>query len=96
LLVFSITDAGSFKEVIYWYDELRKHNRACHCVLIGNKSDLERERAVTREMATQLAKNRLEGCPYYETSCKDGAGVIEAFLNAADMGARQMNTPGAY
>jgi GTPase SAR1 family protein len=91
-----VTDSGSFKEVPFWYEELRKHNRSCRVILVGNKSDLESERQVSYERAVQFTKDRLESCMYIETSCRDGSGVIEAFLQAAEIGSKQVNTPGGF
>ena len=45
-------------------------------VLIGNKSDLESERIVSKEEGEELAK--LLKCKYYETSAKTGQNINQA------------------
>ena len=46
-------------------------------VLVGNKCDLEKERAVTREDGERLAV--MWGCSLYETSAKTGHNIKEVF-----------------
>ena len=54
-----------------WLDDMRQNNKMnIGKVLIGNKSDLESERIVSKEEGEQLAK--LLECKYYETSAKTG------------------------
>ena len=51
-------------------------------VLIGNKSDQEDRRAVTRRPAESWCG---EAIPYFETSARDGEMVDEAFAKAAKL-----------
>lgn len=44
---------------------------------MGNKSDLESQRQVTRERAEAVATEL--GAPWFETSAKEGINVNEAF-----------------
>jgi GTPase SAR1 family protein len=46
-------------------------------VLVGNKKDLESQRTIPYEQASELA-NRL-GIPYIETSAKTSQGIADAF-----------------
>ena len=47
-------------------------------IIIGNKSDLESKRLVSKEEAANLAKNY--NCQHFETSAKNDSGVETAFL----------------
>ncbi|XP_030380994.1 ras-related protein Rab-21 [Scaptodrosophila lebanonensis] len=78
LLVYDITDHDSFLKVKSWVREL-KQMRGSEIVLIivGNKTDLEEQRAVVYDTATQYA--RTVGAQYMETSAKDNEGVSEVF-----------------
>lgn len=44
-------------------------------VLVGNKTDLDKERVVTREVGHELANKW--GCSFLETSAKDRNSVTE-------------------
>jgi Ras-related protein Rab-2A len=50
-------------------------------MLIGNKTDLESKRAVTREEGEQFGTDH--GLVFMETSAKTSANVEEAFINTA-------------
>lgn len=50
-------------------------------VLVGNKCDLEAERKVTIEEATNLAAN--EGIKYFEVSAKNNSNIKKIFTFAA-------------
>ena len=50
-------------------------------MLIGNKTDLESKRAVTREEGEQFANDH--GLVFMETSAKTSANVEEAFIGTA-------------
>ena len=52
-------------------------------VLVGNKSDLEQERVVTREQGEQLAGQL--GLPFFETSARLGWNVPEVFDKLVDL-----------
>lgn len=82
LLVFSITNMNSFYEL----DELReqiiriKEDDDIPLVVVGNKSDMEEDRAVPRAKAFQLAQSWGQK-PYFETSARRRTNVDEVFLN---------------
>lgn len=79
LLVFDLTNRKSFEHVREWHREVIEHILPHHMVyiLIGHKSDLVRERRVTRDEAEQLAAEL--GVRYVETSAKCNSNVQRAF-----------------
>ena len=77
ILVFDITERNTFELMDSWLDNMRQNNRMnIGKVLIGNKSDLESERIVSKKEGEQLAK--LLECKYYETSAKTGQNINQA------------------
>lgn len=81
LLVFSITSQSSFSELAELREQISRIKDDDHVpmVLIGNKSDLEEDRAVSRPRA--FAISREWGVPYFETSARRRANVDEAFVD---------------
>lgn len=84
LLVFDITNRDSFRSLEEWYDEVMKiadpHKPVF--VLVGNKTDQDKQRQVTREEGEWFARNH--GMDYTETSAKSGKNVEEAFHTLAE------------
>jgi len=80
LLVYDITKHVSFENTERWLKELRDHaDPKIVVMLVGNKSDLEDERAVqTEEARTFCEQNSLS---FIETSAKAGTNVEDAFKN---------------
>lgn len=50
-------------------------------VIVGNKADLESQRAVTKEEGEELAKKL--GVPFFETSAHTGQNTDDVFLTIA-------------
>eukprot|EP01129_Flabellula_baltica_P001200 TRINITY_DN110_c0_g2_i2.p1 TRINITY_DN110_c0_g2~~TRINITY_DN110_c0_g2_i2.p1 ORF type:complete len:209 (-),score=44.31 TRINITY_DN110_c0_g2_i2:44-670(-) len=76
LVVFSVQDRGSFEKCNHWFEELSQYSeRDTFKLLIGNKSDLERE--VSQEEAMKYAEDN--GVLYMETSALDNSNVTESF-----------------
>jgi Ras-related protein Rap-1B len=80
LLVFSITSLSSLYELHALRDQILriKGSTSVPIVLVGNKSDLEEDRAVTRARAFQVSQT-WGRVPYYETSARRRANVDEVF-----------------
>jgi len=80
LLVFSITSMTSLHELAELRDQIIriKDDMRVPIVLVGNKSDLEEDRAVSRARAFAVSQS-WGGCPYYETSARRRANVDEVF-----------------
>jgi Ras-related protein Rap-1B len=80
LLVFSITSLSSLTELHALRDQILRIKDASSVpiVLVGNKSDLEDDRAVSRSRAFAVSQS-WGRVPYYETSAKRRANVDEVF-----------------
>lgn len=79
LLVYSVTERESFNELSTFYQQILrvKDTDEVPILLVGNKSDLTGERAVSFEEGEKLAK-RFQ-CEFLETSAKQGINVDKAF-----------------
>jgi len=82
LLVFSITSLSSLNELAELRDQIIriKDDENVPIVIVGNKSDLEEDRAVSRARAFQVSQH-WGSAPYYETSARRRANVDEAFAD---------------
>ena len=82
LLVFSITSASSLRELIELREDIIriKDDPYVPIILVGNKADLEEDRAVSRSRAFQLSQS-WGNAPYYESSARNRANVDQVFLN---------------
>jgi GTPase SAR1 family protein len=77
LIVYSIVDRNSFDAVKDWLEELKRQTDCRFIMLVGNKSDLESLRAVTRAEGQELAS--ANDLLFMETSAKMSTNVDEAF-----------------
>lgn len=82
LLVYDITRRDTFNHLTTWLEDARQHSNSNMVImLIGNKSDLESRREVTKEEGEAFAREH--GLVFMETSAKTAANVEEAFINTA-------------
>jgi len=78
LLVYDVTDPITFDSIRTWMSQIRAHADQGVCtILIGNKSDLSAQRAISYEEGAAVAKEF--GIPFIETSAVNGVNVEEAF-----------------
>jgi len=80
VLVYDITSAKSFESLsARWVTQLHDHAASDDLakLLVGNKSDLEASREVSREKAEQFCAEF--GMEMLETSAKSGENVLTAF-----------------
>ncbi|KAK4989788.1 Ras-related protein rsr1 [Elasticomyces elasticus] len=84
LLVFSITSLSSLHELSELREQIvhLKDDAGVPIVLVGNKSDLDDDRAVSRAQAFALSA-AWGNTPYYETSARRRANVNEVFVDVA-------------
>ena len=82
LLVFSITSLSSLNELYELREQIIriKDDERVPLVIVGNKSDLEEDRAVSRARAFAVSES-WGHAPYYETSARRRANVDEAFVD---------------
>lgn len=71
LLVFSITSLSSLTELAELREQIIriKDDENVPIVIVGNKSDLEEDRVVSRARAFEVSQ-RWGNAPYYETSAR--------------------------
>ncbi|XP_066433878.1 ras-related protein Rab-17 [Eleutherodactylus coqui] len=83
LLVYDITSKETFIRAQFWLRELQKYVPSEEMViaLVGNKSDLQDDRKVSREDAQEFAEQKQ--LLFMETSAKTGDGVKEVFESVA-------------
>lgn len=83
ILVYDITRRKTFNEVKEWILETDKHSdKLVTMVLVGNKSDLEYIREVSKKEGNELAKKK--GMMFYETSAKNGKNVYNMFNDPSE------------
>ena len=69
IITYDVTREQTFQNIQSWYDELREQGEPdVEVILIGNKVDLEAQRAITTEQGEQMAKEK--GMFFMETSAK--------------------------
>ncbi len=83
ILVYSITDPSSFEDLLTIHEQLLRSKDADEVpiVLVGNKCDLEEERAVSKEEGKSMAEKFGEHCKFLEASAKESINVEEIFMS---------------
>jgi Ras-related protein Rab-7A len=87
VLVNDITNQKSFDSLESWRDEFLiqaspRDPENFPFVVIGNKSDMESKRKVSKSKASSWCKSKNQ-IPYFETSAKDAVNVEAAFIEIA-------------
>lgn len=80
VLVYSITDSESFHQLKKIYAHLRRtkgESTPLPCIVVGNKTDLSTQRAVSAEEGMLFAQQA--NAPFIETTAKDRHQVEEVF-----------------
>ena len=78
LLVYDITNKSSFENLDKWISDLKNNgDDKVSIILIGNKSDLDSQRAITLEEGKQLAE--FHKMAFMETSALNGDNIEKAF-----------------
>jgi len=82
LLVYDITRRDTYDHLTSWLEDCRKYsNQNLTIMLVGNKSDLETKREVSKEEGEAFAKKH--DLFFLETSAKTAFNVESAFLETA-------------
>ena len=80
LLIYDISNKESFENIGKWFDSLNNINKEeVVFALVGNKSDLDFNRKVTKEEAESYAKEH--NYVFQEVSAMSGEGIQELFMN---------------
>ncbi|MHA2184029.1 MAG: GTP-binding protein [Promethearchaeota archaeon] len=78
LLIFDLTNSATFEHLPGWIEEVRANIKTeIPFLLVGNKSDLVDQRAITLEEINNFTRNF--NLYYMETSAKTGEGVGDCF-----------------
>jgi len=78
ILVFDIANKASFDALGGWFEDINHYLPEVPKIVVGNKSDLEKTRAISTNEGQEFAKK--VNAPYFETSAKTGDGVNEVFF----------------
>ena len=80
-IIYDITNKKSFTNVASWLNECREmcYKDILIC-LVGNKTDLENKRIVSKEEGQKFADDN--GLLFFETSAQDGSNIEEMFTEA--------------
>ncbi|KAJ3434449.1 small gtp binding protein rab8 [Anaeramoeba flamelloides] len=82
ILTYSVSNRKSYEHVDYWIKNIENCSDCeIETILVANKTDLEKQREVSKEEGLKLANKY--SIPYIETSAKSGKNVEEAFLKLA-------------
>ena len=100
ILVFSVVNADSFKNIKKWVKKLQSSFLAIPIILVGNKTDLRRNfdevtlksQHITLEMGKEMAKE-INAAKYLESSCLHGSGIHSVFNAAVNASYRLKHKP---
>ena len=82
LLVYDVTNQKSFENVTTWVECVDKFAKSNVLrILVGNKTDLEDQRVISKEDGKKLADEN--GLKFYEISAKAVTGLCEMFEDIA-------------
>ncbi|KAH8401167.1 hypothetical protein KR009_003521 [Drosophila setifemur] len=82
ILVFDLTQYKTFTEIKSWIHELHRNVQdPMIFTLVGNKMDMQAQRAVSRDEAFVFATSI--GATYFETSTETDQGLEQVFLSTA-------------
>lgn len=82
VLIYDVTDARTFENVENWFQTVTQHaNEDAQIFLVGNKSDDEENRQVSREQGERLAAQL--SIPFLEASAKTNKNVDSIFYELA-------------
>ena len=83
MVVYDITKEESFEHIQTWLKDCKDlAPKTVLLVLIGNKTDLEEQRVISKERGENLAREN--GMMFFETSALNGNGIEEAFQKSIE------------
>ncbi len=82
LVLYDITEETSFEHIKNWMIDIDKFaKQGVLKILVGNKTDLEEQRKITKEAGESLANKY--GIKFFEVSAKDNININDLFLDTA-------------
>ena len=83
IILYSVTNRNTFQHIDTWIKELSQNStKNIKIILVGNKSDLEKERKISYEEGEKL-KNKHKLDYFIETSAKTGNNAKNVLIEAA-------------
>ena len=83
IILYSVTNRNTFQHIDTWIKELNQNStKNIKIILVGNKSDLEKERKISYEEGEKL-KNKHNLDYFIETSAKTGNNAKNVLIEAA-------------
>ena len=83
MVVYDITKEETFEHIQSWLKDCKDlAPKTVLLVLVGNKTDLEDQRVISKERGENLAKEN--NMMFFETSAKSGKGIEEAFQKSIE------------
>ena len=83
MVVYDITKEESFEHIKTWLSDCKElAPNTVLLVLVGNKTDLEEQRIISKERGENLAKEN--NMLFFETSAKLGDGIEQAFQKSIE------------
>ena len=84
MVVYDITKEETFQHIQTWLKDCKElAPRTVLLILVGNKSDLEDQRVISKERGENLAKEN--NMMFFETSALNGNGIEEAFKKSIEV-----------
>jgi len=91
LVVYDLTNKASFEDLDKWFEEVYSNcEEIIPAILIGNKSDVPDDRAISEDEALAYAEQKTEdfklpNIPYYEVSAKSGENINDIYYRLTEM-----------
>mmetsp|Transcript_117890 Transcript_117890/g.176102 ORF Transcript_117890/g.176102 Transcript_117890/m.176102 type:complete len:196 (-) Transcript_117890:63-650(-) len=79
IFVYDITQQETFDNITGHFEDGSRYAKQALRFVVGNKTDLIKERVVTEKKGRELAEKL--NVPFTETSAKSGEGVEDMFIN---------------
>ncbi|XP_056152186.1 ras-related protein Rab-15-like [Lampris incognitus] len=84
ILVYDVTDQPSFQHIVKWASDVDEYSpNKLQKILVGNKSDEQMKRQVTKEQGSKLAETY--GMDFFETSVYANSNITEAFSHLTQL-----------
>ncbi|XP_042357142.1 ras-related protein Rab-15-like [Plectropomus leopardus] len=84
IFVYDITSEPSFQHLVKWASDVDEYAPGkVQRILVGNKSDDELRRQVTRDQGSKLAESY--GMEFFETSASTSSNITESFTRVTEL-----------